>query len=79
MLYITFMIIPTVEREPKLKIEHLAKNAQLIKLGEVHISVIDGHVIPVAGLAIRNLMTGEIREPMLPLLPESGDIFTENF
>lgn len=73
------MINPIVEREPKLKIEHLAKNAQLIKLGDVHVSIIDGQVIPVTGLAIRNLTTGEIRKPIVPTLPSSGDIFTEGF
>lgn len=79
MLYITCMINPTAEREPKLKIEHLAKNAQLIRLEGAHVSIIDGQVIPIAGLTFRNLTTGEIREPIVPTLPSSGDIFTEDF
>lgn len=62
-----------LENGGTLRITRVAGNAAILSVGRgTHISVVDGKVIPIVGLPIRNLNTGERTEPMIPKI--SADI-----
>ncbi len=51
--------------ERPIEVRHLSpKGDRLVRAGAIHLAIVGGEVTPIAGVRIKNLNTGEIREPL---------------